>query len=66
MKRLFTIVCLSFIVASCSNQSVYESVKANRINECRKLPQAAYEECMARYSQSYDEYEAERQDLLKN
>ena len=66
MKQLLTIACLSFIITSCSNQSIYEAVKYNQTNECGKLPKSAYEECIARYNKSYDEYETERQDLLKN
>jgi len=66
MKPLLTIVCLSFAMAACSNHSIYDAVKNNRANECGKLPPSAYKECMARYNKPYDEYEMERQDLLKN
>ena len=50
---------------ACSHEQVYNAVQENRIqDECTKLPQAQYEECMEAYSQPYDEYEREREAVL--
>jgi hypothetical protein len=44
---------------------VYDAVQQNRQFECQKLPGTQYEECMERYSEPYEEYERERQKLLR-
>lgn len=60
---LMLLVALS--VAGCSYRAAYENIQINRRNECLKLPQSRYEECMEGVNQSYDEYERERQEYLK-
>ncbi len=61
--RLSPVVLLG--LAACSQQQVYDAVQQNRQFECQKLPGTQYEECMERYSEPYEEYERERQQLLR-
>jgi hypothetical protein len=53
------------LVQACSHQQVYDAVQQNRQFECQKLPGSQYEECMEQYSEPYEEYERERQELLE-
>ncbi|WP_353569944.1 hypothetical protein [Candidatus Albibeggiatoa sp. nov. BB20] len=66
MNPLIAIVCLSFVIASCSHKNIYEAVKVNQTNECTKLPQNSYAECIDRVDKPYDEYERDRQILIEN
>lgn len=61
-------VFLVFIVtslAACTNKEVYESVRSNRLNDCQYLTEPERERCMERYDKTYDEYEREREAILK-
>ena len=53
-----------FILASCTNRDVYDSLQANNRNECMKLPQSQYDDCMADANKSYAEYEQERKEAI--
>ena len=55
----------SWLVQACSQQQVYDAIQQNRQLECQKLPGTQYEECMKQYSEPYEEYERERQELLR-
>ena len=63
--RILSIYIFVSLLIACTNQEVYKAVKENRLQECQKLPPSAYEECTKQYGQSYEEYETERQELLK-
>lgn len=54
-----------WLVPACSHQQVYDAVQQNRQLECQKLPGTQYEECMKQFSEPYEEYERERQELLE-
>lgn len=55
-------ISLSF---GCSNQATYEALQQSQRNECAKLPQGQYEDCMREVNVPYDDYERERQELIK-
>jgi hypothetical protein len=57
---------LSLLLMGCSNQQIYTAVQENRRVECSKLPQVQFEKCMSEYNTSYDEYERQRQAVIKN
>ncbi|MCQ3829098.1 hypothetical protein HXX02_06550 [Microbulbifer elongatus] len=68
MKTVTTLSCLIFsplLVSACSNQQIYEGIQQNRLQNCEKYPDAQYAECLARHQKDYEEYERERQALLK-
>ncbi|OUS27638.1 hypothetical protein A9Q99_14465 [Gammaproteobacteria bacterium 45_16_T64] len=64
MKVLFALSVI-LLMAGCSNKAVYDNIQLNMKNECRTLPQSQYEECMEDASTSYEEYEENRQEMLK-
>lgn len=53
---------MMFAATGCSYKAVYDNIQINQRNECLKLPQAQYDECMERASKSYEEYEKEREE----
>jgi hypothetical protein len=67
-KNYFAFACLLFCLfatASCSNKQMYEALQIKQKNECQKVPPSEYGECMARTKKSYEQYEAERQEIKK-
>lgn len=49
-------------LAGCSSSAWYESARVNAELQCQGLPQAAYEDCMARVNRkSYPDYRRERE-----
>lgn len=66
IKVLSIYICASLLVA-CTNQSVYEAVRQNRLQECRELASSsAYEECAKQYSETYEEYKRKRNSSEEN
>ena len=64
-KVLLTGLFLVFAMSACSSRQAYEAMQTRERNECLKVPESQYQECMERTSQSYDEYRREREDLKK-
>lgn len=65
MKNLTENVCLFSVVvlllASCSNQQMYDSIQKNNEIRCFELPVPQQEECLEKVrSVGYEEYELER------
>ena len=54
---------LALLIGACSNKEVYDNIQLNNRQNCLELPQSQYDECIARFSKSYDEYERERKEL---
>lgn len=61
----YAICIIGTLLVGCTNQEVYEAVQQNRQHECQKLPEPAAEKCMEQHSESYEDYEREREELLK-
>jgi hypothetical protein len=59
------VVLCALALPACSNRQVYETIQQNRQLECQKLPGTRYEECMEQYSEPYDEYKRDRDELTK-
>jgi uncharacterized membrane protein (DUF106 family) len=64
LKLTIGIVILFQFVA-CSNKAVYDNIKLNNRQECAKLPQSQYDECMENTQKSYEEYNRERKEMSK-
>ena len=54
---------VAFVTGACSHRDVYDAVQHNQQLDCQRYPDARYEECMARVSKSYDEYDQELEAL---
>ena len=64
------IFCFAILIAlgisACTQQAWYEGAKQSQRNECYKAPPAAREECLkALDSETYDDYQRNRQEELK-
>ncbi|MBU2887091.1 hypothetical protein KO507_15080 [Gilvimarinus agarilyticus] len=64
MKLLIGLMSV-LLVAACSNRAVYENVQHNQHQLCDREPPGAQRECREQSSQSYSDYERERQQLLQ-
>ena len=66
-KTFLCILVLTALGASaCTQRAWYEGAKQSQRNECYKMPPSAREECLkALESESYDEYQRQRQEELK-
>lgn len=66
MKNLVFIGMLALLLMqACSNRQVYDAMQARERNECMKVPESQYQECMERTHQSYDEFKRERDNMEK-
>jgi hypothetical protein len=69
MNYQIIVLAISLITAlsGCTNKQFYNATQPkNNEAECRKLHPTEYDKCISRGSKSYEEYEKERQDILKN
>jgi hypothetical protein len=65
IKQLSLLTLLLPTLAACSNSAVYDNMRINHRNECRKEPSPRYEECLKEVEKSYDEYRREREEVLE-
>ena len=58
LKVLFTgvPVWIVFLLAGCSNQQIYEILRARDLNRCDTAPLSQQKECRLRSSQNYEDY----------
>ena len=63
--RSLVVLLLTFACSGCTKQQLYEQVQHNLEWECNRLPQDAFEECMAGGDMPYKEYEAARRAMLE-
>lgn len=60
------LIAMSTLLCACSNRQIYDAAQNNRRQECDKLPDSAQRDaCLEQYSQSYDDYQREREEILK-
>ncbi|HHJ21229.1 MAG TPA: hypothetical protein ENJ84_15600 [Gammaproteobacteria bacterium] len=60
MNKLWPLAVIA-LLTGCSNKAIYENIQLNNRNDCIKLPQSQYEDCVRSANKSYEEYEQERQ-----
>lgn len=53
-------------LTACSKQSWYTGAQSAKTSQCMKGPASEYEDCMQQSSESYDEYEKNRRDLIEH
>ena len=57
-------LCAMAVAATaCSHRDIYDTVQRDQQLECQRYPDARYEDCMARVSKSFDEYDRELESL---
>ena len=55
-------LCL-LVLGACSNQQFYEGLKAQHDVNCLNYPDAGYRECMEESSDSFEEYQQQRDEV---
>lgn len=63
--RLLGLILTSGLIAGCSNQQVYETIRHNQQLDCQKMPDPQYEDCMQQAGVPYTEYKKQREELLR-
>ena len=51
-------------MVGCSHQQIYDAVQENRIAECEKRRLSQQKACIEAYSESFDEYNRERNEIV--
>jgi len=66
-SKLTAVACgsLMLIMSGCSSKQLYNAVQENRQQACLKSPPGQYDQCMAEHSQSYREYQQQREKALQ-
>lgn len=60
------IVLLALLgVVGCSNKEIYNKLLRDQRNKCREEPKSMYSECVERTEKSYEQYQRERDEVLK-
>jgi len=49
------------ILSACSNQQVYDAIRANRLNDCERFVGEQRETCLKEVTEDYRTYEKNRQ-----
>ncbi|MDO3385674.1 hypothetical protein QWI17_07475 [Gilvimarinus sp. SDUM040013] len=62
-KRWMLIVAAAMAISACTNKAIYDNVQSDQRWRCQQEPPPAQERCRQQASQSYEEYERERQEL---
>ena len=57
-------ILMTLLISACSNKAIYDGLQYSNRNDCTKLPQTQYEECLQRADMSFHEYEMERKEIL--
>ncbi|MDN3638662.1 hypothetical protein QWY82_07575 [Simiduia curdlanivorans] len=58
-------LAMTVLLVACSNKSIYKGMQESNRQECNKLPDSQWEQCLKDNSQSYEDYKRER-DALKS
>lgn len=62
---MITVTVLLLSATACSNRAMYFNGQTNLRTECHEGPMSQYDECMARTSRSYEEYQRDREEALQ-
>ena len=63
--RILIMALIAAWLAGCSARGSYESIQSSKRYDCAKLPASQYDACMEQANRSYDEYQRERQQVIK-
>jgi hypothetical protein len=67
MKRHYLLVFLAVLsIAGCSQRDLYDSFQEYQKNECMKLPETQFDDCVGNADKSYHTYKDERDEVLGN
>lgn len=64
MKPILMLL-MAVSIVGCSQRAVYENIQHHNRQECAKLPESEFEECMNNAERSYDEYQEKRREAIK-
>ncbi len=63
--RIFWVLFFSLTISACGKADWYEAAKFSHTTECRNGPISEYDRCMEGVNKSYDEYEKDREELVR-
>lgn len=69
-QTLLAVLVLGIVALSqqaCSKRAAYDSIRLGLESHCDQVPDSEYADCMesARNGMSYDDYEAQRKEVIK-
>ena len=65
LTRYIAMILAVLATSGCSNKAVYDNLQLNERNECMRTPGAQPIECIERTDKSFEEYEQERKEYLR-
>jgi len=61
MKTFHIMILLAFLMfQGCTNQDMYNIIQSSGKFQCQNLPLSEYDDCIARYEESYGKYNQRR------
>lgn len=63
--RLAAGLLLVMLLQGCSFKHVYQAIQNNQKQACYELPNDSFDECMRRFSMSYEVYQQRREELVQ-
>ena len=63
--KFISLFIVVIVLVGCSKRGVYEGIQTGNRNQCLKVPQSEYDECIKDASKPYDEYERERKEAIE-
>ncbi len=66
MNKIVWALSLAGVLASCSNQQLYDAARQNYLQDCDKWEGAERERCQTQYQETYQEYERKRTETVSD
>lgn len=63
MKKTALIISALLSLSGCA-EFIYDSAQGHNKRQCEKLPPHEYDDCTAQNQQSFQDYQAEREEIL--
>ncbi|NVK12393.1 MAG: hypothetical protein HWD83_10335 [Gammaproteobacteria bacterium] len=64
VPRLAGVIAI-VLLSSCSSEATYQGFQQSNLNDCETRPLSQYDECVEAASQSFEEYQREREEALE-
>jgi len=63
--KIYLVVFIILLIGACSSRAIYDGFQYSNRNDCTKLLQTQYEECIDRANMPFEEYEMECKEVLE-
>ena len=64
--RYIAVLLIPALLQACSTETIYEAIRGSLRQDCETVPRSQYKDCVARTSDTYDEYSEKRNSVSKD